>query len=587
MGGARVGRDELGRFLRRLAETAERAAPASGAGATLSGLAGRLDAHETMVYVLGEVTRGKSTLVNALLGDALLPARPRPTTRMQHVVRYGPDLRVVLETASGERRPVPRDELMGLNDGMEEGSEACGRVVVEHPSAFLRDGLVLVDTPGVNDLNEAREELLYKDLPAADAALMVLDARHALTRTEGTFLLETLPSPVRSRLILVLTKADRLDEKERVEVMAWVREGLEGLGLSVPVHLVAARSSLEGDDEGSGVPGLRSAVTALVASRGGAQDALLARVGLLLEASRAEATARLRSLEVGQDEAKARQAELEGALEARRKAWEGALDSFHARVGEAREAFLAELSIFGSEFARAIPASLAGASAEDVRTHLPFFIRDTFGGFVDGAMPALQGRLHEAAAEAAARVEEGVAELERAAGLGPSVAPGAQVHLSLESGLTGSDVGVAVLGLMGAVAMFGSLMVGGLLTAAAAAAAMQFRRHRDERVVEAACAQAPSAVVETRERLAECFEAELGRWEAEAAGRLTAMFDGAVGRLRSALAAAAQQSSDEGRARAVHECRGLLAELGDRGDELAELRGRLAGGDGGTREENA
>src|SRR5947207_1693149 len=79
-----------------------------------------------------------------------------------------------------------------------------------YPSTLLRGGVVLVDTPGTNDLDAQRAEITYGYIPSADAVVLCLDSTQVLTASERAFLEERLLERSRERLVFVLAKADLL-----------------------------------------------------------------------------------------------------------------------------------------------------------------------------------------------------------------------------------------------------------------------------------------------------------------------------------------------------------------------------------------
>ena len=94
------------------------------------------------------------------------------------------------------------------------------------PAPFLADDLTVVDTPGVNDINEQRADITYGYVPRADAAMFLLDATQILTASERQFLEERILRSQRDRLVFVVTKADLLDEAELAEAVRFAREHL-------------------------------------------------------------------------------------------------------------------------------------------------------------------------------------------------------------------------------------------------------------------------------------------------------------------------------------------------------------------------
>ena len=95
-------REQALRVLDRLAELAERRSDSGGAG-RLRAARARLGAGRLNLAVLGEFKRGKSTLINRLLGAPVLPVGVVPMTSLAILVEHGPRPEVDVELASGER----------------------------------------------------------------------------------------------------------------------------------------------------------------------------------------------------------------------------------------------------------------------------------------------------------------------------------------------------------------------------------------------------------------------------------------------------------------------------------------------------
>jgi Dynamin family len=145
----------------------------------------RLRAGRLTVVICGEFKRGKSSLINALLGqDDLLPVDDYYATSLITRIRYGPRPRIVVRLAGDADPPGPdreqeisRAELAGFvtqdgNPGNEKGVLA---VTVELPSEPLATGLELVDTPGIGGVYAAHTQATQAILPGADAIVFVND----------------------------------------------------------------------------------------------------------------------------------------------------------------------------------------------------------------------------------------------------------------------------------------------------------------------------------------------------------------------------------------------------------------------------
>jgi hypothetical protein len=183
---------------------------------------GRLLDPKLRVLVIGEPRQGKSQLVNALINAPVCAVGDDITTTVPTLVQHAEvpsavlvrqpawsPLQIAGAAGSGpEKVPVPIDEVAGQVGGRTGGLDLAEYVRAEIgiPRALLASGLVLIDTPGIAELDSTRGESALAALAQADAALMVSDATHELSATE----LELLALIVRAcpNVIVALTKID-------------------------------------------------------------------------------------------------------------------------------------------------------------------------------------------------------------------------------------------------------------------------------------------------------------------------------------------------------------------------------------------
>lgn len=188
-----------------------------------------------LLVVVGEFNSGKSTLVNALLGEDLLPEGPTPTTERIQLLAYG--------------------------EGGEERGEDFLRLWRPHP--LLRE-LNLVDTPGTNALLQSHQVLTEGFLPRADLVLFVTSADRPLTRSEAEVL--RLIRVWGKKVLLVVNKVDLLASEDQEAVARYVAQGArEVLGEEVPLFLVSARRAKGGGDPG--LDALRAHIAKTLAER--------------------------------------------------------------------------------------------------------------------------------------------------------------------------------------------------------------------------------------------------------------------------------------------------------------------------------
>lgn len=238
----------------------------------------------TMV-VVGEGKRGKSSLVNALLGGEYSPVRESvPETAAVARFRWGREFSGRVRFLTGEecarlvevfrphddtgelceRLEVLGRELPPRNDeelaspgrlreflsAHEKGSMFASRVEVELPSDVLRHGLVLVDTPGLNATDPVQNYLAFEECLAADCLLFVMDARRPESSSEQELLRQLARSGRAAAVIGVVTGADRLNEqksrRDAVERARLLMDTASSCGMKVLGLLeVNAREAME------------------------------------------------------------------------------------------------------------------------------------------------------------------------------------------------------------------------------------------------------------------------------------------------------------------------------------------------------
>lgn len=232
------------------------------------------------VVALGQFKRGKSTLLNALLGAPLLPMGVAPVTSVTTLVGWAPEprLRVVFADGRVEDFGIHRLPDFVIEDRNPGNALDVARIEVGYPARLLADGLVLVDTPGVGSTDRGATERAYGFLPSVDAGLVVLSPDPPLGEAEADYV-RTLAS-LTPHLLFVLNKIDRVAEAEWREAMNFNRRILGALLGTAPEDVdflpVSARRALE-DGDGS-VAALERTLLRFVAERGSAvRDGLASR----------------------------------------------------------------------------------------------------------------------------------------------------------------------------------------------------------------------------------------------------------------------------------------------------------------------
>lgn len=209
----------------------------------IASLTSRLEDNNLEVAVFGRVNSGKSSLLNAVLHTDVLPVGVNPITAVPTRLRYGAEIRATVAFASGREEMVSLNQFRGLitEDGNPGNERNVVRALVEVPSSRLRQGIVLVDTPGLGSLarHGAAETMAY--LPSCDVALLLIDSAAALNDEDvGTLrLLYEAGIPA----LVLLSKADLLQKDDLDRVSRYIEAQIQReLNFELAVHPVSAIS---------------------------------------------------------------------------------------------------------------------------------------------------------------------------------------------------------------------------------------------------------------------------------------------------------------------------------------------------------
>jgi hypothetical protein len=226
----------------------------------------KLESQRFRVAVVGEFSKGKSTLLNALLGQEIQPVRDIPCSGTVTVLKYGPQQRVICKYKNGreeEISPQQYKEKASISEEAALGSvgdeivkSEIKEIIFEHPNLELcRNGVEIIDSPGLNEQAE-RTLVTEQALKTSDAVIFLTHAQNALTEKERELLLylkkELNPGkddePAKSIFVLVnfadllVREESRKQVRQRVEIIVKSQNALAGENR---IHFISAQSALD------------------------------------------------------------------------------------------------------------------------------------------------------------------------------------------------------------------------------------------------------------------------------------------------------------------------------------------------------
>ena len=212
--------------LARLAELAEEF-DAEQVAADARSVAERVSEGRFYVACIGQFKRGKSSVLNALVGDSVLPTGVVPVTAVPTIIRYGRHATARVRFGAGEWTdiPVKTVDAYASEEKNPENAKHVAALEIFVPSPLLATGMCFVDTPGLGSVFTGNTAATQAFIPHIDAALVVIGADPPLAGEE-LLLVEAVARRVQD-LIIALNKADRTTDAERSAAMAFARRQLE------------------------------------------------------------------------------------------------------------------------------------------------------------------------------------------------------------------------------------------------------------------------------------------------------------------------------------------------------------------------
>ncbi len=211
-----------------------------------------LTSNQLHLAVLGQMKRGKSSFINALLGAEVLPTGVLPVTAAITEIKYGPTPCATILRTTGQREEVGISTLADYitEAGNPGNKRQVASVEITYPSPFLESGMVLIDTPGIGSTHAHNTQTTEACLERVDAGIVVFSVDPPITEVESQFLREIKEDI--SKLFFVLNKTDLVSADEASHILRFLEDELIRLQMDSPeIFPLSARQGLQQKQQAS------------------------------------------------------------------------------------------------------------------------------------------------------------------------------------------------------------------------------------------------------------------------------------------------------------------------------------------------
>lgn len=193
----------------------------------LSMIERQLQTRKFRIAVVGEFNRGKTSFINVLLGKKILPEDVVATTATINRITYGEIPRAYLIRKDGKKDDceIPVEGLIDyvtkLTESSAQKASEIQEAVVEYPTMFCYHDVDLIDTPGMNDMDNMNE-VTVNQLEDIDLAVVAINAEYPYSETENKFVVKLLESKNVCQILFVITHFDMLRDREKNTMMKFL-----------------------------------------------------------------------------------------------------------------------------------------------------------------------------------------------------------------------------------------------------------------------------------------------------------------------------------------------------------------------------
>jgi GTPase SAR1 family protein len=219
------------------------------------------------IALVGEFSSGKSTITNALLGRKLLPSFEEPTTAAIVEVVVGQKFNTSI-MVDGKKEEI---QLSDLNSYIVEKHQNVEKVIITIPETeFLTDGMKIIDTPGIDSIENTHQDITFGYLPFVDAILLVMNInKGGMTDSLRTFLTKKIiDENDLKKVYILLNWSDTKSQKEIEFITEDVRKNVKDIIQEPIIISLSGKRALEKDTEAaSNIMELKEVLNQILSSK--------------------------------------------------------------------------------------------------------------------------------------------------------------------------------------------------------------------------------------------------------------------------------------------------------------------------------
>lgn len=183
----------------------------------ISHLFNRATSNSVTIMVCGEFKRGKSSIVNTIIGEEICPVDDCITTSSVSLIKYGATPRIVRHFLDADHKvsteSINIDSIETYSKGSSVNTDNTILLEIEIPNEKLKSGIAILDTPGIGGLDPRHLSLTTFALTKADCVFFVTDAQEPISASELSFLKEKIGT-FGTNIKVILNKVDLLTEEQ-------------------------------------------------------------------------------------------------------------------------------------------------------------------------------------------------------------------------------------------------------------------------------------------------------------------------------------------------------------------------------------